>query len=176
MSDMYPNPHDYTVKRDEEGVRITFDSDTAYTSTWFVNPITDALRDFFLGEMGLWRDPETGLLVLTGTWANLGDGGVASVYDGDAVRRGFPNAAITPSDHAVARWCASLAPQPREPKPGEVWRITFPYGETRNAVAVDWPEGIGFRHGDDQATLASDIPADHRRILVEADGAVVSDE
>lgn len=170
MSDKYTHPNGYAVTDTPHpgGLYVTGVDEA---TTWLIKDEVEALRDFFLDELGLWRDPETGLLVLTGTWANLGDGGVASVYDGDVVRRGFPNAAITPSDHAVARWCASLAPQPREPKPGEVWRITLEDGTERTAL-VDTDE---FNWVSDLIAIA-DIPADRRRLLVEADGTVVADD
>ena len=131
------------------------------------NPKVDALRDFFLHELGLWRDDETGALVVTGSWSGAG----ATVIDGAQVRVGW---AIVDGD-PVTRWRATLTPPPREPQPGEVWRITFPEGQERNAL-VSCVDGMtAFRWGGDWHPV-DEWPADRRRLLVEADGTVVSDE
>ena len=136
------------------------------------NPKVDALRDFFLAELGLWLDEETGALVVTESW----DGTSATViYKGESLSGMYPYWDAGLEDDAVARWRATLTPPPREPKPGEVWRITFPEGQERNAL-VSCVDGMtAFRWGGDWHPV-DEWPADRRRLLVEADGTVVSDE
>ena len=124
-----------------------------------------ALRDYLLDRLGLWYDEESGALVVVDSW----DGDRATVlYEGSEVPAGAPGADIL-VDLVVTRWRATLAPPPREPKPGEVWRITLNDGTERTAL-VDTDE---FNWVSDLIAIA-DIPADRRRLLIEADGTVVT--
>ena len=119
MPDTYTHPNGHTVSRDTCGsIRGEHDAGPGF---WFLKEGADALRDFFLDELGLWRDEETGALLLTGSW----DGRWARVVlptgdsdDGDTIS-GAPDQ----YDTVAARWRATVTPPPREPQPGEVWRI-----------------------------------------------------
>ena len=170
MTNTYTHPNGYTVERDADG-RVILDRDG---DAWVTPETAAALRGYFLAELGLWRDNETGALVVPGSWdgsgayvLTLGGGLVYGLSTVDI--EGLSDAA------AVARWRATLAPPPREPKPGEVWRITFPEGQERNAL-VSCVDGMtAFRWGGDWHPVDG-WPADRRRLLVEADGTVVSDE
>lgn len=145
------------------------------------NPKVDALRDFFLAELGLWRDLETGALVVTNTW----DGTRATViYRGDTLTgtptleaSGTPTCGLTGlfEDDAVARWRATLTPPPREPQPGEVWRLTFQEGQERNALVSCVDCMTAFQWDGDWHPVDG-WPADRRRLLVEADGTVVTED
>ena len=139
------------------------------------NPKVDALRDYLLGELGLWRDEETGALVLTGSWDS--SGAYVLPVEGRPVY-GISTVDVEGlSDAVVARWRATLAPPPREPQPGEVWRITDTNGSERNAVVVRKHASLLVFQDGDGGWYVSSIPADRRRLLVEADGTVVvSDE
>lgn len=170
MPDIYTHPNGYTVQRDDRGVRIAITSDAGYTSTWIDNPRVDALRDYLLDELGLWRDEQTGALVVTHSW----DGTSATViYKGESLSGMYPYWDAGLEDDAVARWRATLTPPPREPQSGEVWRIMFPEGQERNAL-VSCVDGMtAFRWGGDWHPV-DEWPADRRRLLVEADGTVVA--
>lgn len=138
------------------------------------NPKVDALRDFFLAELGLWRDDETGALVVTDSW----DGKTAAViYKGESLSGMYPYWDAGLEDDAVARWRATLTPPPREPQEGEVWRITLEDGSEYNALVGVVPTGapVIWRTAGG-GVLLDTCPADRRRLLVEADGTVVSDE
>lgn len=161
-----PNIHTYhngCVVTHLDGDVLSIESESGYCA--LTKDETDALRDFFLNELGLWRDEETGMLVLTNTWGRLNSGSAAMIYDGRTTRWGYPDE-TKPNryDKAVARWRDTITQPPREPKPGEVWRITLEDGSETNAVA-------GYGRYD-----VSCIPTDRRRLIVEADGTVCGDE
>ena len=156
----YTHSKGWTAKRDYFG--LTLDRPDGVLSYFFpFGDGYDALRDFFLNELGLWRDEESGALVMTGSW----NGAAARVIFPDGNAEGY-TAAEHPDryDQVVIRWRATLTPPPREPQPGEVWRITLADGSETNAVVGDGR----FR--------VSCIPPDRRRLIVEADGTVCSDE
>lgn len=177
MPDIYTHPNGYTVKRDDRGVRLAITSNTGYSSTWIDNPKVDALRDYLLHELGLWLDEETGLVVLNGTWADLGNAVAAKVYDGRVTRWGRPgNAEPNPRDEAVARYLATLVPPPREPQLGEVWRVTRVDGSECNALVDAWTTGAPVWRTESGGDPIAAYPPSRRRILIEADGTVVSDE
>ena len=71
---------------------------------------------------------------------------------------------------------ATLTPPPREPQEGEVWRITLEDGSECNALVGVVPTGapVIWRTAGG-GVLLDTCPAD-RRLLVEADGTVISDE
>ena len=164
MHDTYTHSKGWTIKRNDSG--LTLDRPDGVLSYFFpFGNSYDALRDFFLNELGLWRDEETGMLVLTSTWDKTDAGSAAMIYDGRATRWGYPDE-TNPGryDKAVARWRDTITTPPREPKPGEVWRITLEDGSETNAVA-------GYGRYD-----VSCIPTDRRRLIVEADGTVCSNE
>ena len=139
-------------------------------------PEIDALRDYLLTELGLWRDPETGALIMTGSW----NGAVhcARVIFPDGNADGYADAKHPDRyDQVVIRWRATITPPPREPQPGEVWRITLDDGTSRNVLVQEYASGaVCFEDGSDGGWYVSGFPADRRRLLVEADGTVVSDE
>lgn len=174
MPDIYTHPNGHTVERDDRGVRLAITSNTGYTSTWIDNPKADALRDYLLDELGLWRDGETGALVVTDSW----DGKTAAViYKGESLSGMYPYWDAGLEDDAVARWRATLAPPPSEPKPGEVWRVTLGDGSEYNALVGVWATGDLVWRADGGWTVPiGAYPPDRRRLLVEADGTVVSDE
>jgi len=174
MSDTYTHPNGYTVKRDDRGVHLAITSDAGRTITWIDNTKADALRDFLLDELGLWRDEETGALVVTDSW----DGKTAAViYKGESLSGMYPYWDAGLEDDAVARWRATLTPPPRKPKPGEVWRLTLEDGTEYNAlVGVLATGGLVWRADGGWFVPIDAYPPDRRRLLVEADGTVVSDE
>ena len=138
------------------------------------NPKVDALRDYFLAELGLWRNEETGALMVTSSW----DGTARVIFpDGDHALGLLDNDAPDRYDAVVTRWRATLTPPPREPQPGEVWRITLDDGSEYNALVGVVPTGapVIWRTAGG-GVLFDTYPADLRRLLVEADGTVVSDE
>ena len=139
------------------------------------NPKVDALRDYLLGELGLWRDEETGALVLTGSWDS--SGAYVLPVEGRPVY-GISTVDVEGlSDAVVTRWRATLAPPPREPQPGEVWRITLEDGTEYNAlVGVLATGGLAWRADGGWFVPIDAYPPDRRRLLVEANGTVVSDE
>ena len=101
MPDIYTHTN---VERDADG-RVFLDSDG---DVWVTPETAAALRDFFLDELGLWRDEETGALVLTNTWTDLGSSGGAAVYEGSETYWGFFDAAEPDRyDAAVSRWVSS---------------------------------------------------------------------
>lgn len=174
MPDTYTHPNGYTVQCNSDG-GVSFLRDDWYTHS--APGEVEALRDFLLDELGLWRDKETGALVLTNTWARLATGSAAVIYDGSATRWGYPDKTKPDRyDKAVARWRATLTPPPREPKPGEVWRIDAGNWGERNAIVLQLSGGNVFGWGGPKPLPVADIPSDRRRLLVEADGTVVSDE
>ena len=172
MPDTYTHPNGYTVERDSMGASIVNRGED-YKTPLNADQV-DALRDFFLAELDLWRDPETGALVLTNTWIALGISSGAVVYDGSVASWGYPDKAKPDRyDAAVARWRATLTPPPHEPQPGEVWRITFPEGQERNAL-VSCVDGMTAFQWDGDWHPVDGWPADCRRLLIEADGTVVA--
>ena len=176
MPDTYTAPNGYTVKRDDRGVRIAITTDAGYTSTWIDNPRADAIRAFFLAELGLWHDEETGALVVTGSWN--GTAARVVLLDGKCAHGVVDADNPCLYDKIVTRWRATITPPPREPQPGEVWRITLEDGTEQNALV--WGGILGYAVQrfvwGPGGVLVDDMPADRRRILVEADGTVVSDE
>ena len=146
------------------------------------NPKVDALRDYLLAELGLWRDDETGALVVVDSWDGSSARVIALPDDGDGYVYAPPLGILDSDapdrcDAVVTRWRASLTPPPREPKPGEVWRITLEDGTSHNVLVQEYAAGaVCFEDGSDGGWYVSGFPADRRRLLVEADGTVVSDE
>ena len=160
MPDYYTHPNGHTITHRDGGV-VRIESD-AGEQTYLGKDETAALRDFLLADLGLWRDDETGALVMTGSWDS--SGAYVLPVEGRPVYGLCTTNIADLADAVVTRWRATLTPPPREPKPGEVWRITLADGSECNAVVGDGR----FR--------VSCIPTDRRRLLVEADGTVVSDE
>lgn len=156
-----------------EGISVTHEDDGL--TSYLDRDEAKVVRDLILAELGLWRDDETGALVVTDSW----DGKTAAViYKGESLSGMYPYWDAGLEDDAVARWRASLTPPPREPKPGEVWRVTLEDGSEHNvfvapgrdkSVYLFWVVNETWRW---RAT--SDFPAERRRLLVEADGTVVA--
>ena len=172
MPDIHTHPNGYTVQRNSVGASIVNRGED-YKTPLNADQV-DALRDYLLDELGLWRDDETGALVVTGSW----DGTARVIFpDGDHALGILDGDAPDRYDAVVARWRAALAPPPREPKPGEVWRITLDDGSECNALVGVVPTGapVIWRTAGG-GVLLDTCPADRRRLLVEADGTVVSDE
>lgn len=174
MSDHYTHTNGHTITHRDGGI-VRIES-TAGDYTYLAKDETDALRDYLLGELGLWRDDETGALVVTGSWDGSSARVIALPDDGDDHVYAPPLGILDSDapdryDAVVTRWRATLAPPTREPQPGEVWRITLEDGTERTAL-VDTDE---FNWVSDLIAVA-DIPSDRRRILAEADGTVVSDD
>lgn len=179
MPDTYTHPNGYTVERDADG-RVILDRDG---DAWVTPETAAALRDFFLAELGLWRDDETGALVVVDSWDGSSARVIALPDDGDddayAPSLGIlDSAAPDRCDAVVTRWRASLTPPPREPKPGEVWRITLEDGTGANALVVTGVlAGRPPRfHGQLVDASVPEVPADRRLLLVEANGTVASDD
>ena len=173
MPDIYTHPNGWTIERRNGGLVAT-DPDGNVGYGILPDGVT-ALRDYLLAELGLWRDPETGLIVMTKADAR---DGLRRVIDPDNPEhtgwRGGGD--FDARDRAVARYLATIAPPPREPKSGEVWRVTLDDGSECNALVYTWDTGSVWRSGNGWTVPISAYPPDRRRLLVEADGTVVSDE
>jgi len=168
MPDIYTHPNGYTVQRNSDG-GVSLLRDDWYTHS--APGEVEALRDFLLDELGLWCDEETGALVVTGSW----DGQTAAViYKGESLSGMYPYWDAGLEDDAVARWRATVTPPPREPQPGEVWRLTLEDGTEYNAlVGVLATGGLVWRADGGWFVPIDAYPPDRRRLLVEADGTVV---
>ena len=183
MTNTYTHPNGYTVKRTADGGLRVFLGAT--DSTWHSLDATATLRDFFLAELGLWRDDETGALVVVDSWSEDRQG-ASVIYSGctwiaqrlsrmpDWDRELLGDVA-TELDGIITRWRATITPPPREPQSGEVWRITLEDGTSRNVLVQEYATGaVCFEDGSDGGWYVSGFPADRRRLLVEADGTVVA--
>ena len=170
MPDIYTHPNGHTVQRNSMGASIVNRGEDYKT------PLNADQVAALLNKLGLWCDPETGALIMTGSW----NGAVhcARVFFPDGNADGYADAKHPDRyDQVVARWRASLVPPPREPKLGEVWRITLDDGTSRNVLVREYATGaVCFEDGSGGGWYVSGFPADRRRLLVEADGTVVSDE
>lgn len=158
-----------------DGDVLSIESESGYCA--LTKDETDALRDFFLNELGLWRDEETGKLVVTKADRD-GSRLVFAPNEPYYCRlRNGDGSMDDASDQAVARYLDTIAPPPREPKPGEVWRITLEDGTSRNVLVQEYATGaMCFEDVSDGGWYVSGFPADRRRLLVEADGTVCGDE
>ena len=171
MSDIYRHHNGYTVtRRDGDDTRIESNSGDYILLD---KDEVKAMRDFFLSELGLWCDEETGALVMTGSW----NGAAARVIFPDGDAEGY-TAAEHPDryDQVVIRWRATLAPPPRVPQPGEVWRVTLEDGSECNMLVGVIPTGAPIWRSKSGWAPIDTYPPAHRRILADANGTVVSDE
>lgn len=167
MPDTYTHPNGTTITN-LDGTVLSIESESGYYA--LTKDETDTLRNYLLAELGLWRDEETGAPVVTS--CGLGSSDRRHRRRTGPSRLGHVDDEPDFADEAVARWRATLTPPPREPKPGEVWRIELDDGTERNAI-VD-PAGELFSAWVRGSMPVTGIPADRRLLLVEADGTVVT--
>ena len=113
MSDCYRHPNGYIIFCQPDGSIERIESPSGEYA-YIPEDEADTLRDYFLNELGLWHDEETGALVVTSSW----DGDSARVLlPSVGVGYGYirPNRYTDRFDKAVIHWRATLAPPPREP-------------------------------------------------------------
>ena len=137
------------------------------------SPQAEALRKKFFEEAGLWLDSETGALVVVDSWKD----GSAYVIRGHKVYAGDIYTTRV-EGQIVRRWRESLAPAPRTPQVGEVWRVTLQAESEHNVVVRhNWIDNSLVFIGIPGATFTNveDIPPGRRRIVADAKGNVVQD-
>ena len=124
MSDCYRHPNGYIIFCQPDGSIERIESPSGEYA-YIPEDEADTLRDYFLNELGLWRDEKTGALVVVDSWSEVSE--VASViYSGctwiaqrlslmpDWERELLGDVA-TELDGVITRWRATLAQPPREP-------------------------------------------------------------
>ena len=145
----------------------------AYSGKAVTPQQAEALRKKFFEEAGLWLDSETGALVVVDTWED----GCACVIRGREVYAGDIYTTRV-AGQIVRRWRESLAPTPRTPQAGEVWRVTLQAESEHNVVVRhNWIDNSLVFIGIPGATFTNveDIPPGRRRIVADAKGNVVQD-
>ena len=145
----------------------------AYSGKAVTPQQAEALRKKFFEEAGLWLDSETGALVVVDSWKD----GSAYVIQGHKAYIGDMYTTRV-EDQIVRRWRESLAPAPRMPAVGEVWRVTLQAESEHNVVVRhNWIDNSLVFAGIPGAifTDVEDIPPDRRRIVADANGNMVQD-
>lgn len=139
--------------------------------------VCTALREFFLHEAGLWRDEETGAIVIRLPKRDDADGpAVTILLDGELsplMWGDMPDRARVAPWHGILPRYFAACPEPKpwyDAKPNEVWVLAVDGEEYAWSIDSGWPYRFVYCGG------TSNIPKDHpsitagRRIWPEVDG------
>lgn len=185
MTEKFTASNGVEVEFDDERGRFRFTEGDKAHDVWTDHAMNDALREYFLHEQGVWRDLETGALVVRTPWKDDHDGrAVAIIGEGILASGRWEKLSGGPTiDGIKGRYFAAHS----EPKAwhdaveGEVWELEVEGVDDRINGKNVWtvrrhtrPDGTIFRPvktcSVDFIGVKATAIKSGRRIYPEADG------